>query len=109
MDIRKTDSKGRLTGFPKSAYYSVVRTPEGRVIVEPLKPEHEIHLPLPVNKNTQDYLETLGLNLREISVDGVSREGYDRMVKGTASRVRETWPDGFDFDHFLSLLYGRAS
>lgn len=106
MDIRKSDSKGRLTGFKKGEYYTLKRIYNGSILFEPLDLDYDVDIPLPANKNTQDYLESLGLDIRVMSADGVSRLGWNRIVKGSPDKIREPWPDGFDFDVFLLKAWG---
>lgn len=38
MEIRKADSKGRVTGFEPGSYYQVLRDDNGRIGVVPLSP-----------------------------------------------------------------------
>lgn len=106
MEVKKADSKGRLSGFKKGAYYTVNRLSIGPTIVDLLEPDADVNVPLPVSPEAREYLESLGLEINGISVNGVSRSGFDRIVS-PGNHVRETWPDLFDFDKFISLLYGR--
>lgn len=107
MDIRKADAKGRVTGFSPRDYYTVTRTDSGTLIVQPLEPDDNLDIPFPANENVLAYLKDLGLNTRCISASGISRTGYDRLLPG-AHRSREVWPEGFDFDVFTELVYGRG-
>lgn len=38
MEIKKADSKGRVTGFEPEVYYQVLRDDNGRIGVIPLSP-----------------------------------------------------------------------
>lgn len=107
MEIKKADSKGRVSGFAKSGYYTISRTTTGTAILNPLEPDADIDIPFPANESVLEYLKDLGLETRRISVDGISRTGYDRLLGG-GHRVRENWPEGFDFDLFISKVYNRG-
>lgn len=107
MEIKKADSKGRVSGFIPGDYYTVSRTDLGTLIVTPLEPDDNLDIPFPANEKVLAYLKDLGVNPRDVSVKGISRTGYDRLLPGT-HRAREEWPVGFEFEVFTSLVYGRG-
>lgn len=61
-----------------------------------------------------DYLEQFGISPSSVVEDGFDEEGYDMLltVKGNRvvvdneyARVRLTWPEGFDYEEFISLVW----
>ena len=101
MDIRKTDSKGRISiGEPGTNYY-LKKYSNGAVLLEPLATEFVC--PQPAPPRAQDYLESLGINPKEVRVDGIDRYGYFKNAENHMGIVRRDWPEDFDWSRFKIL------
>ena len=118
MDIRKADSKGRLTGFTPGLHYkfrdngATVQAEALLDLDEVLNPNNMDETPVPARK----YLNRLGIDIAVMSREGVMKEGYSEFVQdeygrkvldhGMARIVRKPWPEGFNWDEFVSLVTG---
>ena len=114
MDIRKTDSKGRLTGFPPGAYMRVY-SPDA--VTWTVSWEVDLlEYPGPFPQEAKDYLAGVGIPYYLLRRAGATQEGYDEFVLdesgrkiidwGMARTVRKPWPEGFDWSTFIGLLRG---
>lgn len=110
MDIKKTDSKGRISGFKPSRYYRLESQGLG-VKIEELWFESAIEYGEgPLNDSGVQYLSSFGLDHRLILREGCHMEGYwerdlneegvPKMEYGALKKTRKPWPEGFDYDVF---------
>lgn len=100
MEIRKADSKGRVTvGTNEEAYY-VRRYSTGAILLEPVATEVIVQFPVP--ERALDYLRAQGIDPHQVSSDGVDRYGYFKAR--SADKSRQDWPEGFDWDEFKALV-----
>lgn len=112
MEIRKADSKGRLTGFTPGGYYRM--DPAGRVVrVEKLVVELEIgDHPEKLNEQGSEYLSSFGLDpkliLREECNEWgywqreMAEDGFPEMEYGAVKKTRKPWPEDFEYHVFVS-------
>ena len=104
MDIRKADSKGRVTGFEPGKYYEVGRDSKGHLHLRPVGDwDKDIQVNLPAPESAVDYLRDHGIDPKDVCTVGVSPSGYYRRVPNLEP-VRVPWPDGFDFLEFQSRV-----
>jgi hypothetical protein len=116
MDIKKTDSKGRLSlGLPNQ-YVGVTVLGNGRYYVELIFNESDM-IPIPTPPEALEYMGSHGLDVNRIARDGATSEGYDEFnfdrdgnrvrAFGASLTTRKPWPAGFDWQHFLNLALGK--
>ena len=117
MDIRKADSKGRLTGFNPGVHYQVVN--RGDVFkAHRLTYLDEVmdvsNMPGAASEASQEYLRRFGIDPLDMSREGCLEEGYSYMVRDeNGKRIRDygayrierrPWPEGFDWNTFVGLV-----
>lgn len=100
MEIRKADSKGRVTvGRAESNYY-VRRYENGAVLLEPLEAEYTPRFP--VRPEAIDYLASKGIDPKSILAEGLDRYGY--FLARSSDGRKKDWPDAFDWDEFMARV-----
>lgn len=112
MEIKKADSKGRVSGFIPETHYKIRKVGDERLMLEPIWDEVD-RIPAPVPKPALDYLNSLGLDPYQINRHRANEWGYDEMEldekghrvyeHGAVRQIRKPWPEGFDWEHFLKL------
>lgn len=120
MEIKKADSKGRVSGFEPGCYYHVEGTSRSRVLS--LLGNDRLGIALggheKINESAQDYLRQFGIDPHTVPRDAANQEGYGVYIyepdgKPTykwGQRVIEPrpWPEGFDWDEFGRLVLGEV-
>lgn len=100
MEIKKADSKGRITVGERGESYFVRRYSTGAVLLEPVANEMVVRFPVP--EKAIQYLRDCGLDPHSVSVDGVDRYGYF-LARGT-DKTRQDWPAEFSWEEFRELV-----
>lgn len=116
MEIRKADSKGRVSGFIPGTYYHLSGTSTSRVLSALGNDQLEILLQGDerINDTAQDYMRSFGIDPRTVPRDSANPEGYGIYIYGQdgkptykwGQRVIEPrpWPEGFNWDEFGRLI-----
>lgn len=120
MEIRKADSKGRVTGFRPNLYYAVESTKGGDVTAKCMGSRPDMYLLLDIkgtrkiSKSAREYVSGFGISPNEVNRTTVCPEGYSRFVfdgdgrrkfvHGQAIEEPTPWPEGFDWDVFAKLI-----
>lgn len=116
MEIKKADSKGRVSGFTPGTYYHIEGTSTSRVLSALGNDRLEIALQghERINEAAQDYMRSFGIDPRTVPRDAANPEGYGVYIyepdgKPTykwGQRVIEPhpWPEGFDWSEFGRLI-----
>lgn len=112
MEIKKADSKGRVSGFIPETHYKIRKMGDERMILEPIWDEVD-RIPAPAPKPALDYLESFGLDYNRVNRHRANEWGYDEMELdekgnrvyeyGAVKQFRKPWPEGFDWGTFLTL------
>lgn len=112
MDIRKTDSKGRINIGVAETHYQVKRINETDILLEAVYDVVD-KIPLPAPKEALDYISSFGLDPLKIARQNANEHGYNEFVHDEAGHrsfeygafryERKPWPDGFDWDEFVAL------
>lgn len=110
MEIKKADSKGRVTGFKPDAIYHIEQRGVNYSVREVI---FEIDLSEgtePLNPEGIEYLSQFDLDHDLILRDECTEEGYWELQKDTSGkwevehgvrkRVRKPWPKNFDYSQF---------
>lgn len=118
MEIKKADSKGRVSGFTPGMYYDVERT-RGSYTLSALGNDELLIVLLgdtAIPQAAQDYMESFGINPHHVPRDSATAEGYgayiyDRDGKPIykyGQRVIDPrpWPEGFSWEEFGRLILG---
>lgn len=110
MEIRKADSKGRLTGFEPDTHYRIKR--KGLMVHAELVTEEEA-IPAPLGPKATEYLADFGLDVNRIMRDNANLRGYDELQFdaygnrhyefGAYVTKRKPWPEGFSWSKFMEL------
>lgn len=114
MEIRKTDAKGRLTGFFPRQYY-FVQGEKYDLRARRIDDLDDVLTSVNIaSQKARDYLESLGLDMHRVSREGMCYEGYAEFVLdsegkrvddyGANKTVRKPWPEGFNWDLFVEML-----
>lgn len=113
MEIKKADSKGRVSGFEPERYYQFHRGEAGTVSMVPVAESGDrmdFALPIKVSEEALDYLRSFGVDPNNVSRDGWTETGYTRLqrfnptVPGEYGEWHE-WPEGFDLRRFLEKAW----
>lgn len=100
MEIKKADSKGRVTVGESGGSYFVRRYSTGAVLLEPVANEMVVDFPVP--ERALQYLRDCGLEPRSIQATDVDRYGYTQAH--SADKTRQDWPAEFSWDEFRALV-----
>jgi hypothetical protein len=100
MEIRKADSKGRVTVGANGEAYYVRRYSTGAILLEPVASEMVLRFPVP--DRALDYMREHGIEPNTVSSESVDRYGYFRAR--SSDKSRQDWPEGFDWDDFKALV-----
>lgn len=114
MEIRTSDSKGRISGFRPSEHYHVERGAEGDVHVFPLVIEKRI--PRGIGPKARRHLMKWGLDPERMYADGHTERGYfefevnedgRRAYDGLGNVIKtwREWPEGFSYQRFVELAW----
>lgn len=112
MQIKKADSKGRLSGFFAGSYYRVGH--EGFDGVQRVRPVYDFFSDLPtITEEAQNYLREFGIDPLKILRSNATPEGYDELVLdsdgnrtyeyGKIVTKRKPWPADFDYNELERL------
>lgn len=117
MDIRKADSKGRLTGFDPGVHYRFENLGSVRKAYRVTMLDELVDLsnmPEAAPEAVQDYLRRFGIDPKDILREDCMEEGYTSFVRdengdripdyGMYRTVRKPWPKGFNWDEFVGLV-----
>lgn len=112
MEIKKADSKGRVSGFEPNRYYQLHKGQVGTVSMVPVAKTGErmdFLLPMKVSEEALTYLRSFGVEPNDVSRDGWTELGYTRLQRdnpadGAYPEWRE-WPEGFDLKLFLAKAW----
>lgn len=120
MDIRKADSKGRMTGFTPGAYYRIWKEGGFRFKADKvtLLESEEAYLNATEDgrppEAAQNYLRRFGIEPSSVSVEDLMELGYTSFVLdengkrindyGVFKTERKPWPEGFSWNEFVGLL-----
>jgi hypothetical protein len=112
MDIRKADSKGRVSGFQPGGHYWV---DEGNGTVVLTSVVRTAPVKTPVNQQAKAYLNDFGLIAGNMLAEGHNAEGFWVAVldeEGAPVRDAEgylktwtRWPESFDYEEFARLSW----
>lgn len=119
MDIRKTDSKGRLTGFEPSKHYTIsgAGMRKGDYVIRKT-PDDTWTCFEKVPEPAKEYVRSFGIDPWTIlNNDRLNKYGYDeveleevegggiRRVQeyGATKETRRPWPEGFNWETLIEL------
>lgn len=113
MDIRKVDSKGRISGFPPGRHYFVS---SGNGVHHLTAVERQYSIRTPLNQQATAYLNSFGLNPDVMCADDHDATGYWRFefspdglkiyrANGDAIKTWMQWPGDFDYEEFKRLSW----
>jgi hypothetical protein len=112
MDIRKADSKGRISGFQPGGHYWVDEG-NGTVVLSPVIRTAPVKTP--VNEEARKYLERFGIIANNAWAEGHNAEGFwAAVLDEEGRRVMDAegylktwtrWPEGFDYEEFARLSW----
>ena len=118
MDIRKADSKGRMTGFHPGRHYRVMQSGSyfRADVLDILDDVINPHVMEATPKEAQNYLLQFGIDPDDVARENLRREGYGEVIRDENGRKvrdygafrveRKPWPEGFDWEEFVSLVTG---
>lgn len=105
MEIKKADSKGRVSGFTPGVHYAVKQGPYASTVLRPVLGGD--WFPDEVPQEALEYMMSFGLDPLRVMRDRATPEGYDEaqldpdgkrlMEHGAVKVERKPWPEGFDW------------
>ena len=111
MDIRKADSKGRLTVGVAGAHYKIYEISASKIYLERVE-SGVAEIPSPLPEPAQNYLWDFGIDPAKVIRDTADEDGYELIQTGLDGKRLYTpdgrtvttfheWPDTFDWNEFL--------
>lgn len=118
MEIKKADSKGRVSGFVPGLYYGVERTSSSHVLTSLGVDMVQIAIQgdTVISEEAKLYMLKHGIDPNEVPRDSANSEGYATYVYhedgrrkfeyGQAVTQPHPWPEGFSWEEFGRLILG---
>lgn len=118
MEIKKADSKGRVSGFIPGIYYGVERTSSSHVLTSLGVDMIQIAIQgdTVISEGAKLYMQKHGIDPNEVPRDSANPEGYATYVYHEDGRPKfeygqravkpRPWPEGFSWEEFGRLILG---